>query len=224
MTKTTFLIIAFVSLLLLPGMQQAWAATSYVSDSIEVALRSGPSNADKIIRMLQTDDPLDVLQEEENWLLVRTRKGDQGWLPKRYVSQETPKSSQIQKLTKRNEQLETMSGGAAGQIDALQKEKVSLKETLANIEKEHQQLKEKHTVLESDAANVLTLKNKYTETEDKLKEVTADLERFSMENKELRTSANLKWFLSGAGVVFVTWLIGYLMGRSKSRQQGSRLH
>lgn len=223
MTKTTFLIIAFVTLLLLPDMQQARAATSYVSDSIEVALRTGPSNTDKIIRMLQTDDPLDILQEQENWLLVRTRKGDQGWVPKRYVSQETPKSSQIQKLTKRNEQLETLSGGAAGQIDALQKEKTSLKEALTKIENEYQELQEKHAVLESDAANVLTIKSKYAETEDKLKNATADLERVSMENKELRTSANLKWFLSGAGVVFITWLIGYLMGRSKSRQ-GPRLH
>jgi len=222
MIKTTFLLLAFITLLLLPDMQEARAETYYVADSIEITLRTGPSNTHKIIRMLQTDDPLELLEEQENWLMVRTRKGDQGWVAKRYVSQELPKSSQIQKLTKRNEQLEALSGGASGKIDALDKENSSLKETLASNQKELQQLKEKYAVLESDAANVLALKQKYTETEDMLTKTTAELERFSTENKELRTSSNLKWFLSGAGVVIVTWLIGFLMGLSKRRQQSSR--
>jgi SH3 domain protein len=224
MNRTTLLPLAFVILLFLPGQQMAMAATIYVSDAIEVALRAGPSNGDKIIRMLQTDDPLDIVQEKENWLLVRTRKGDQGWVPKRYVSLETPKSVQIQKLTKRNEQLESMSGGAVGQIDALQKEKTALRETLAGTQKELQQLKDKYALLESDAANVLTLKSKYTETEDMLKKATDEREGLQKENQELRDSSNLKWFLTGAGVVFLTWLIGFLMGRSKGRQQSSRLH
>lgn len=220
MTKTTLLLVfALFPLLLLPDIQQqAQAETYYVADSIEVGLRTGPSNGDKIIRMLQTDDPLDSLQELENWMLVRTRKGDQGWVPKRYVSREVPKSIQIQKLTKRNEQLESMSGGAAGKIDAQEKEINSAREALSNTQKEYQQLKEKYASLESDAANVLKLKQEYAEAEEKLKKTSADLENLGVENKELRTSANLKWFLSGAGVVFIAWLIGYLMGRSKSRQ------
>jgi len=221
MTKTTFFLFAFITILLLPDLQ-ARAETSYVADTIQITLRTGPSNSHKIIRMLQTDDPLEVLEEQEDWLLVRTRKGDQGWVSKRYVSQEVPKSIQIQKLTKRNEQLAALSGGAAGQIDELDKENSSLKETLASTQKEYQQLKEKYAVLETDAANVLALKQKYTETEDMLTKTAADLERYSAENKELRTSSNLKWFLSGAGVVIVTWLIGFLMGLSKRRQQSSR--
>lgn len=222
MTRKIFLMFALTTLLL-PGLQAVQAETSYVADSIEVSLRTGPSNADKIIRMLQTDDPLDVLEEQKNWLFVRTREGDQGWVSKRYVSQDTPKTIQIQELTKRNEQLEALSGGAAGQLDGLQKEKNSLEEALANTERDYQQLKGKYTALESDAANVLTLKQKFAETEDMLKKAAADLERSNEEIKELRASANLKWFLSGAGVVCVTWLIGYLMGRSKSRQHSPRL-
>lgn len=221
MTKTTLFILAVITLLLVPDIQ-ARAETYYVADTIEITLRTGPSNGHKIIRMLQTDDPLEVLEEQENWLLVRTRKGDQGWVAKRYVSQELPKSSQIQKLTKRNEQLESLSGGASGKIDALDKENSSLKETLAGTQKELQQLKEKYALLESDAANVLALKQKHTETENLLTKTTADLERLSTENRELRTSSNLKWFLSGAGVVIGAWLIGFLMGLSKRRQQSSR--
>lgn len=224
MTKTILLLLAFMPLLLLPGMQSARAATSYVADSIEVTLRTGPSTGHKVMRMLQSDEPLDVLEEQENWLLVRTRKGDQGWVLKRFISQELPKSTQIQKLTKRNEQLEELSGGASGKIDALEKENATLKEALDTTQKEYQQLREQHAVLENDAANVLALKQQHTETAERLKNSEAELERLSLENRDLRSASQLRWFLSGAGVVMLTWLIGYLMGRSKSRQQSSRLY
>lgn len=219
MIKSTFLKFALIALLLLPGMRQAQAVTSYVADTIEITLRTGPSNSHKVMRMLQTDEPLEILEEQENWLLVRTKNGDQGWVSKRYISQDLPKSVQIQKLTKRAEQLESLSGGAAGQIDALEKENSSSKEALANIQKEYQQLKEKYSELESDAANVLTLKEEYAEAQEKLKNANAELERFSIENNELRASSQMKWFLTGAGVVSIAWLVGYLMGRSRARQQ-----
>lgn len=221
MTKT-ILRITFITLLLQPNIQVARAATSYVIDSFEITLRTGPSNTHKIIRMLPTDEPLEVLQEQGNWLSVRTRQGDEGWVLKRYVSQELPKSSQIQQLTKRNEQLAALSGGAADQIEALEKENSSLQEALTSTQKEHQQLQEKHATLESDAANVLALKQKYTETEEKLAKTAADLDRFSTENQKLRTSSKLQWFLSGAGVALAGWLIGFLMGFGKRRQQFSR--
>ncbi len=224
MTKTTFLTLALLTLLLLPGMQQAWGQTFYVADTVEITLRTGPSSGHRVTKMISSDEPLEVLEEQENWLRVRTRKGDEGWVLKRYVSQETPKSVQIQKLTKRNEQLEALSGGASGQIDSLEKEKISLQEALASIEKEHQELKDKHTTLESDAADVLTIKQQHAEAQEKLQKAEADLERISQENKELRNNTYLKWFLSGAGVVLGTWLIGYLMGRSRGRHQGSRLY
>ncbi|KJS00587.1 MAG: hypothetical protein VR65_12300 [Desulfobulbaceae bacterium BRH_c16a] len=223
MTKTTSLIIAFIALSLLPGTQKAWAETSYVADSFEITLRTGPNNTSKIIKMLKSDEPLEVLGEEGGWLSVRTQDGDQGWAFKRFISQDLPKSIQLQKLTERNEQLSALSGGASDQLDALDKENSSLKETLANIQEEHQQLKEKYTTLESDAANVLVLKNKYSDTEEMLTKANTELETFSKENEELRASSNLKWFLSGAGVISVAWITGYLMGLSRRRQKSSRL-
>lgn len=224
MTRTTFLATALLTLLLLPGMHNARAQSAYVADVIEITLRTGPSNTHKILKMLTSDEPLEILEEQKDWLLVQTGKGDQGWVRKQYISQEVPKSIQIQQLTRRNEQLETLSGGAAGKMDALDKENSALKEALANIQKEFQQLGERYAGLESDAANVLTLRKEYAETEAKLKNATAELERFSLENKELREATYLKWFLSGAGVVFITWSLGFVMGRSRQRLHGSRLH
>jgi SH3 domain protein len=41
--------------------QLGWAAKAYVTDSFEITLRTGPSNEHKIIAMLFSGRPLDVL-------------------------------------------------------------------------------------------------------------------------------------------------------------------
>ena len=223
MSKTTLLAIACAIFLCLSGTQNAGASTSYITDSFEITLRTGPSSTNKIIRMIQSDEPVEVLGEEGNWVSVRTKNGDEGYVLKRFVTDQVPKSIKIQQLQKRNAQLAALSGGAAGQIDALDKENSSLKTTLADTQKEYKQLQEKYTTLQSDAASVLSLKKELEDTQGSLKKTTDRVERLSIENKGLRASSNLEWFLSGAGVVSIAWLFGFMMGRTKRRQQSSRL-
>jgi len=224
MSRTTLLTIIYIIFILLFGIENVRADTSYVTDSFEITLRSGPGGTNKITRILHSDEPVQVLSEEGNWLSVQLKDGTQGWVLKRFISQDLPKSIQIQKLKERNEQLASLSGGAAGKLDALNKEKDSLKATLETAQKQYRQLQEKYDALKSDAAHVLTMKKEYATTENKLKQATADLKRLNLENETLRMSSNLGWFLSGAGVVSISWIIGYLMGRSRRRKQSSRLY
>ena len=84
-------------------------------------------------------------------------------------------------------------------------------------------MQEQFATLQSDASNVLALKKEFASQQAGFKKTTAELERLRIENKGLRASKNLQWFLSGAGVVLVAWLIGFQMGRSKRRKQSSRL-
>jgi SH3 domain protein len=174
--------------------------------------------------MLHSDEPVEILNEEGNWLSVQLKDGTQGWVLKRFISHDLPKSIQLQKMKERYDQLASVSGGAAGKIEALNKENDSLKASLESNRSEYGQLQQKYTALKSDAAHVLTIKNEYAATENKLKRTTEKLKQISLENEKLRMSSNLGWFLSGAGVVMISWLIGYMMGRSRRRKQGSRLY
>ncbi len=225
MSRSLFLAIVCITFLLIPDIRIARGDnTAYVSDSFQITLRSGPGSTDKIIRMLHSDEPVQILNEEGNWLSVQLKDGTQGWVLKRFISQDIPKSIQLQKMKERYEQLASMSGGAAGKVEALGKENDSLKATFETNRSEYEQLQQKYTALKSDAANVLTLKKEYAATENKLKRTAEELKSLSIENEKLRMSSNLGWFLSGAGVVTISWLIGYMMGRSNRRKQGSRLY
>ena len=63
------------------------AETNYVSDNLSVPLRSGPSNAHRILhRGLPSGTALEVLgrDEESGFTQIRTNNGTEGWLPTQY--------------------------------------------------------------------------------------------------------------------------------------------
>jgi SH3 domain protein len=51
--------------------QQGWATKAYVTDSFEITLRTGPGNENKIIAMLFSGRPLDVMSTQGEWSKVR---------------------------------------------------------------------------------------------------------------------------------------------------------
>ena len=63
--------------------QVSWATHAYVSDFFKITLRTGPSNDNKIIAMLPSGEPVDVLESNDDWTHVRLperREGiNEGW-------------------------------------------------------------------------------------------------------------------------------------------------
>src|SRR5512135_2651730 len=81
------------------GAQQTWATKAYVTDSFEITLRTGPSNENKIIAMLFSGRPLDVLNTQGEWSQVKVLDGDkEGWVMSRYLVTRLPWEVQAKKL------------------------------------------------------------------------------------------------------------------------------
>ena len=68
------------------------AQTQYVSDELVITLREGQGSQYKIIKMLKTGTPLEIIEESDPYLKVRTEKGDEGWVLNQYITEETPKT------------------------------------------------------------------------------------------------------------------------------------
>ena len=83
MNKSIFTALS-VSLLL--GTSAA-GASLYVSDTLHVPLRSGPSTSHRIFTTLKSGDKVKVLDadEENGFIEVATASGKEGYMPKRYL-------------------------------------------------------------------------------------------------------------------------------------------
>ena len=51
--------------------QWSWAEKAYVTDSLKVTFRTGPSTENKIVSMLSSGQPVEVLESQEKWTHVR---------------------------------------------------------------------------------------------------------------------------------------------------------
>ena len=80
-----------------PGM--AGAATAYVSDELTVPLRSGPSNAHRIVHAaVPTGTRMETLATDEaaGFTQIRTSRGTEGWIRTQYLKFEPIASMQLQ--------------------------------------------------------------------------------------------------------------------------------
>lgn len=210
----------------------------YVRDFIVITLRTGKGDEYKVVRTLKTDTPLEVLEEKDDFLRVKTRDGEEGWVRSRYIASDLPKPLIIESLRddiKRLKQhIETLENAAAKMndqmdqnLDQSQQEIATLrqqvklrKDEAAAARKETAIVKKKYNKLLQRSSNVAELLNELEGVKKKnsllqkdISTLTDTQQQLRSKNAELVHLRLLKWFLSGAGVLFAGFILGRMLKR-----------
>jgi SH3 domain protein len=189
----------------------AVAETAYISDSLTVPLRSGPSNANRILhRGLPSGTRLEVLARDDDsgFVQIRTDRGTEGWLPSQYLVDEPiardkliAANRRIRDLTETIDQLqgrlsELTSGKSAsdasnaelgGQVQALEQELAEIKRISAGAIAQNETNKE-----------LLALNDRLRGEVD---ELVATI-------NELEDNVRQRWLLIGGGLVLAGLILG----------------
>jgi SH3 domain protein len=194
----------------------AWAQSNmYVTDRLQVTVRSGPSVENKVIHVVNSGDRVEILSPvEENWIKVRTEGGKEGWMIARYLQEDMPALVKIKKLDPENKTL-------LARMEELAQNNQELKSSLGKAQGRVAELEAAYAKLEKDAADVLALRNTHKQLQQDYSGQKDRLNTLSTEVESLRLGNNLKWFLAGAGVLLAGWLIGLAMGKRKRRSSSS---
>jgi len=232
--STLKLILLFVLFILLSvSVRVTHADRRYVSDMLIITLRTGQGNEYKVIKTLKTDTPVEVLEESENYLRVRTDEGEEGWVAKQYISSELPKSVIIGELKKETsklnakikelekyqasllEQFEIATQSHAAKVEELEKNASNSKEEASRLKIKLAQITEKHNTLIDQSKNVIDLISEQKRLQAKNVNLNTRVEHLQKENTGLRNSRRLQWFLAGCGVFFIGWIAGKVSRRKK---------
>lgn len=216
------------------GLGAALAETRYVSDTLIVSLREGQDEESPSIGYIKSDTPVEVIEENDEFVLVRTPEDLTGWIKKRFLVSETPKSLIIEQQKQRINDLED-------KVTLLQ-QNPNAAENTADIQALRSRIDELQTGLTDEKNQVSKLENllakanvSYQKLLDQQKQSPQDqeaLQALKQQNSELVSAleqarqnaspslfaGNVKWFLSGAGVL----LLGFIIGRSLRRQRTYR--
>ena len=201
------------------GISYSYAQTVYVTDEFEITMRTGPSIENKIIAMLSTGTELQVIEESDDWILVKDLTGKEEWIFKRYASDEIPKKIILEQLRNKYQEALKNLKVETERASTFDRENKELRSALNASNKNLEKVKKDYNTLTVESKDFLDLKKEHTLNLTNLGEATAELTKLKKENEDLRLSTNVIWFLSGAVVVVVSWVVGFIMGKVRRRSR-----
>ena len=195
------------------------AAAFYVSDTtLEANLRSGTSQENRIIGMLKPGTQVTVVLEEEGWAKVTLEDGRTGWILRRYLSERPPWRVTAEKLGTENKQLRAqLATTKGGHQDLLQKNK-ELQKQVDLQQKELEKVSRNYEELKNSSTNYLNLKMAYENLQNGARQSNAKLDTLEKAHGKLKTSTGIRWFLSGAGVLLLVYIMGTSVARLRRRR------
>ncbi|BEQ16378.1 TIGR04211 family SH3 domain-containing protein [Desulfoferula mesophila] len=209
------IVTAIVLAVLLAAAPALAQETVYVTDQLRITVRSGPSTGNKVIAMAETGDKMAMLgSNPDGWTQVRLADGKEGWVLTRFMQKERPAKLRLAELDPANKD-------QANRLEQMQQENQTLKKDLADTQAKLAELQARYDKLSTDAADVMALKDRHQKLQAQFDAQSAQNTELVVENKSLKFSSNLKWFLAGAGVLIIGWLMGLALHRRKKRWNSS---
>jgi len=193
------------------------AETMYVGDNIKITVRTGSGIDHKIVAMIRSGERVEMLKPEEEWSLVRITNGTEGWVLSRFLTSKEPDKLVLERLKKKHGVLTNQAVSLIEENKVYKKENKKLNSKLKTNKEISNKIKSSYETLEKESAGFLELKSNYEKILSKLTEQTKKAEKSEEELTKLLLHQNIKWFLSGAGVLLLGFLIGFSAKRQRRR-------
>ena len=191
------------------------AETAYINDIIRLSVRSGPANEQKSLGLVESGQMVDVLKSSDEWSLIRTATGIEGYVLSRYLTSQPPAKFRFDQVQEKNKTLTAQAAGLVEETTRLKADNEKLAATAAAGQRELAALKNEFEAFRKDASEVTELKAKYHRLEAELAERQEKIAQLENPSNDILNPNNLYWFLAGAGVL----LAGFFTGFSVKRQR-----
>jgi len=215
--KQLFKQIVFLGIFLTCFSATGFAETMYVTDSLKLTLRSGPSTEHKILSVIESGQQVEMLEPGEDWSLVRNANGKEGYVLTRYLMPEPTHNIRLEKLQAKHKALMQQAATLLAENTAFRNEGKQLKSVLDKNEKALKKLSTDYDKLKAGSAEYIELKGKYQTVSGQLAEQTKRADALDEELRAIEMNQYIKWFLAGSGVLLVGFIVGFSARRQRRR-------
>jgi len=214
------LILAFC-LLILAG--NAVAETRYVSDSLEITMRSGKGTNFGITRMLRSGTSVEVLATDKKtgYTQVRTKSGKEGWVLSRFLMKGQAARDRLAKAEKSLAELELENRKLTTATTALTSEKTGLEKNLQALEGESRGVSQELSEIKRTASSALAIDSENKDLKGRMVSLERRLQTVQQENETLKDRTARDWFMVGAAVVLLGVIVGLIIPKIRFRKKSS---
>lgn len=209
----------FIVMLLTTSL--AFAETAWVTDEFKVTVRSGESSRHKIISMIKSGTPVEVLSRNKKtgYSRVRLPNGKEGYILTRQLLNQPVARERLAALQEEVAALKTAPS-------ELQRRLADLTERHTKLQREHAALQEEKTRIEQElaalrrtSANAVRISKERNELRKQVAELTRSNEELKQEKRELENNNAQRWFMIGSGVIIAGILIGLILPHLRLRRR-----
>ncbi len=234
-TSLTFLLVFF-------GVPGIFAAqTGYVSDLLFLTFRDAPKETAAVIQRIKSGTPVSIIEEQAEYYKVELESKESGWVDKRFISFDPPKTIIIETLKQEKKALENkildlesqlqsiknqISGGENSSVQKILELEASLKTAKDETEKITASLSEnkgKYDTLMEQSGDIQKIINENKELQEKNKALSAGLSDIKSKSSGFFEPGMIKWSLFGLGVLLLGWVFGHSVSVNKRRGSSSSL-
>lgn len=189
----------------------------------EIPVRTGMGQQYRILAMAHSGTRVEPFEQSGIWVKVKLPDRQTGWMPFRYLTRTHPLANAVTSLKTKNQDLKTLVNRLKEQVNTLSRDLLQEQKKSKICLSEQNTLKSAHDRLRKDASNVLQIKETFQTTTAQLKETNSELSEAEQRIEQLEHNSMLKWFLSGAAVMFLGWIIGRYARAASKRRRSSLL-
>jgi SH3 domain protein len=204
-------------LLLFALSVNSFAAFVYITDEVDIPIRSAKSFEDNIIRSAPSGTKLKILQTDaDGWTKIKLERTI-GWVISRYLTNNPPARIELEKLRKTANANALLVTKQKNNIKKLEQELQEIKKSNKDnrISALKAQAEKRH--IENTYAEALKIEHENTRLKQHNLNLQSEIKLLQTGNTTTIENSNRLWFLYGGIVMILGVIIGFLVSMKRRR-------
>lgn len=206
MKKLIFLILLFAA-------GAASAESAYVTDDLDIMVRTGESSRNKIIATLKSGKKVEVLESnpETGYSKVALSQDREGYVLTRLLTNQPAARDLLAAAQARLNKLEASHKQLSTELTAIKAQKADVDSTASDFKTRSEQLQRELDELQRTASNALRIQEERNQLQERVVNIERELETLKRENDVLKNNSAQDWFIVGAGVLLLGLFLGFIL-------------
>ncbi|MEE8285076.1 MAG: TIGR04211 family SH3 domain-containing protein [Gammaproteobacteria bacterium] len=213
--------IAFICLLSVVAGHVHAQTERYVTDSLRLEARQGPSTNHRISHMLSSGARVTVLEDdpETGYSRVTLDDGSEVWILTRFLMDEPAARARLaqaqENLTEEHEKARDL----ASQLKTLGRTADEIEQSRSALATDKKLLQTELAQIKQAAADTLAIQERNQSLDKQLEVVSTDLDAAKQRNRALKERSERDWFIAGAGVLLGGIIIGLVIPKIRWKRR-----
>ena len=184
----------------------------YVTDALTIPLRTGTTIQHKILKMLPSGTPVEVLEANNDNTRVKVQ-GVEGWVLTRFLDSIPPAHTRLDQAEQKVAVLELENTRLKTEIKGIVEQRSQTEGVCQKTREDNQHLRADLDTLRQTAANAIDIAAQNDQLKRRMIELERNLQELQQRNVVLKDRTARDWFMTGAAVALAALIISLLIPR-----------